>query len=115
VIARLNQVKEATDAEREIAWQRIPSAARNFGVDVPQSGWRHLADESSTGLIWAGPPAAKRPVAVPLHSADEENDQTNDEDRSKNAATNIHKFLQCLAVKIHLIMNKSALSGRWRT
>jgi hypothetical protein len=43
-IARFKQVKGVTDAEREIAWKHILSAAKKFGVDVQQSSWRHLAD-----------------------------------------------------------------------
>jgi hypothetical protein len=33
-IARFRQVKDVTDAEREIAWKRILKAARKFGVNV---------------------------------------------------------------------------------
>ena len=41
-IARFDQVKDATDAERDAAWKRIKSAAKKFGVDVNQKSWREL-------------------------------------------------------------------------
>jgi hypothetical protein len=43
-IARFNQVKDVTDAERGRAWKRILSAAKKFGVKVQQSSRRHRAD-----------------------------------------------------------------------
>ena len=39
-IARFNQVKGVSDAERDAAWTRIKSAAKKFGVDVNEKGWR---------------------------------------------------------------------------
>ena len=36
-IARFNQVKGVSGAQRAIAWKRILSAARKFGVDVPKT------------------------------------------------------------------------------
>ncbi len=41
-IARFNQVKDVSDAERDQAWQRILAAARKFGVDVAEGSWREL-------------------------------------------------------------------------
>jgi hypothetical protein len=41
-ISRFNQVKGVTDAERDIAWRRIFSAAKQYGVDMKESGWRHM-------------------------------------------------------------------------
>ncbi len=41
-IARFDQVAGVTDAERDSAWQRILVAAKKFGVDVDESGWREL-------------------------------------------------------------------------
>ena len=43
-ISRFNQVKDVTDAERDIAWKSVLRAAKKYGVEVKQSGWRHLAD-----------------------------------------------------------------------
>jgi hypothetical protein len=42
-IARFNQVRGVTDAERDAAWKRIRSAARKFGVSVEETDWRDLA------------------------------------------------------------------------
>jgi hypothetical protein len=36
-VARFNQVKGVTDAERRAAWKRIQSAAKRHGVDLEQS------------------------------------------------------------------------------
>jgi hypothetical protein len=41
-IARFNQVRDVTDAERDEAWQRIRAAARRFGVEVEEGDWREL-------------------------------------------------------------------------
>jgi hypothetical protein len=39
-IARFNQVRDVSDAERDLAWQRIQAAAAKYGVQVRQAGWR---------------------------------------------------------------------------
>jgi hypothetical protein len=39
-IARFSQVHDVSDAERDLAWKRIQSAARTFGVAMSESGWR---------------------------------------------------------------------------
>ena len=41
-IARFNQVKDVSDAERDAAWQRIQTAAKQYGVQLHESGWREL-------------------------------------------------------------------------
>jgi hypothetical protein len=41
-VARFNQVKGVSDAERDAAWKRIQAAAKRFGVDVGESSWREL-------------------------------------------------------------------------
>ena len=41
-IARFNQVKDVTDAERDAAWKRIKAAAKEFGVEVNEVDWREL-------------------------------------------------------------------------
>lgn len=41
-IARFNQVRDVSDAERDQAWQRILAAARKFGVEVAEGSWREL-------------------------------------------------------------------------
>src|SRR5467141_4757512 len=41
-VARFDQVKGVTDAERDAAWRRIRAAARKFGVEISARGWRQL-------------------------------------------------------------------------
>ena len=41
-IARFNQVKDVSDAERDAAWKRIRSAAKKHGVEVEETSWREI-------------------------------------------------------------------------
>ena len=41
-IARFDQVKDVTDAERDAAWKRIVAAAKKHGVEVAEKSWREL-------------------------------------------------------------------------
>ena len=41
-VARFNQVKGVSDAERDAAWDRIQAAARKFGVKLEERSWREL-------------------------------------------------------------------------
>ena len=41
-IARFDQVKDATDQERDEAFHRIQRAAREFGVEMTEKSWREL-------------------------------------------------------------------------
>jgi hypothetical protein len=41
-VARFNQVKGVTDAERDEAWDRIQAAAKKFGVHLEERSWREL-------------------------------------------------------------------------
>jgi len=41
-IARFNQVKDVSDAERDAAWKRILAAAKKFDVDVQEKDWREI-------------------------------------------------------------------------
>lgn len=41
-IARFDQVKGVTDAERDRAWKRITAAAKKFDVMISESSWREL-------------------------------------------------------------------------
>jgi hypothetical protein len=42
-VARFNQVKDVTDAERDTAWERVKSAAHKFGVELKEESWRELS------------------------------------------------------------------------
>jgi cell division protein FtsX len=41
-IARFDQVKDVTDAERDAAWKRIRAAAKKFDVELNEADWRAL-------------------------------------------------------------------------
>jgi hypothetical protein len=42
-IARFMQVEDVSDAERDKAWRRIRAAAKKFGVEISERGWRELS------------------------------------------------------------------------
>src|SRR5205823_9236563 len=48
-IARFDQVEGVSDSERQAAWRRIRAAARKFGVEVHERGWRQLMRGGKTG------------------------------------------------------------------
>ena len=41
-IARFNQVKDVSDAERDSAWKRIKVAAKKHGVEIGEKSWREI-------------------------------------------------------------------------
>jgi hypothetical protein len=41
-VARFDQVKDVSDAERDVAWQSIEAAAKLYGVELHDAGWRDL-------------------------------------------------------------------------
>jgi hypothetical protein len=47
-IARFDQVQDATDQERDEAFERIKRAARRFGVDMTEQRWQDLGKPSAT-------------------------------------------------------------------
>jgi hypothetical protein len=47
-IARFDQVRDATDAEREEAFRRIKRAAERFGIDMTATRWQDLGKPSAT-------------------------------------------------------------------
>jgi hypothetical protein len=46
-IARFDQVKDVTDAERDAAWKRIHTAAAKFGVELHEKSWRELGRKNA--------------------------------------------------------------------
>jgi hypothetical protein len=41
-VARFNQVKDVSDAERDAAWKRIEAAAKKYHVELKEKSWREL-------------------------------------------------------------------------
>jgi hypothetical protein len=41
-IARFDQVKDVTDADRDLAFANIRKAAQHFGVQMKETDWRQL-------------------------------------------------------------------------
>lgn len=41
-IARFNQVKDVSDADRDAAWKRIKAAARKHDVEIGERDWREI-------------------------------------------------------------------------
>jgi hypothetical protein len=41
-LARFNQVKDVTNAERDLAFANIRAAAKHYDVDVPETNWQQL-------------------------------------------------------------------------
>lgn len=47
-VARFMQVDDVSDAARDRAWRRIRAAARKFGVEISERGWRELSRKSAS-------------------------------------------------------------------
>jgi hypothetical protein len=47
-IARFNQVKDVTDAEKDAAWKRIRAAARKFDVELDETDWREIGERKKS-------------------------------------------------------------------
>ena len=45
-IARFDQVKDVSDAEREEAFHHIKAAAKKFGVEMTETHWKELGNKS---------------------------------------------------------------------
>jgi hypothetical protein len=45
-LARFDQVKDVTDAERDKAFANIKAAAKHYDVEVSESSWRELGKPS---------------------------------------------------------------------
>ena len=48
-VARFDQVEGVSNSERDAAWRRIRAAAKKFGVEVHERGWRQLMRGGKTG------------------------------------------------------------------
>ncbi len=47
-IARFDQVKDVTDAERDEAFKNIKAAARKFSVELTETSWQELGNKPHT-------------------------------------------------------------------
>lgn len=47
-LARFDQVKGVTDAERDQAFANIRAAAKHYGVDIAEDDWRQLGKRPHT-------------------------------------------------------------------
>jgi hypothetical protein len=47
-IARFDQVKDVSDADREKAFHRIKAAAKKFGVEMTETSWHQLGAKPHT-------------------------------------------------------------------
>jgi hypothetical protein len=47
-IARLDQVKDVEDADRELAFANLKAAAKHFKIDMPESSWHDLGKHPHT-------------------------------------------------------------------
>ena len=46
-IARFDQVEDATDGERDVAFANIQKAAHHFGINMRETNWHQLASRKS--------------------------------------------------------------------
>ena len=47
-LARFDQVKDVSDAEREVAFANIKKAAKHYGLTVEESDWHELGKKPHT-------------------------------------------------------------------
>ncbi len=47
-LARFDQVKDVTDAERDQAFANIRKAAQHYSVEIAEKSWRELGDRPHT-------------------------------------------------------------------
>jgi hypothetical protein len=47
-IARFDQVKDVSDADREKAFHRLKAAAKKFGVEMTETSWKQLGSKPHT-------------------------------------------------------------------
>jgi hypothetical protein len=47
-LARFDQVKDVSDADRELAFQNIRKAAKHYGVEVKETDWHQLGRHPHT-------------------------------------------------------------------
>ena len=50
-LARFNQVKDVSDADRDAAFANICAAAKHYGVDVAERDWREFGKTPQSGKL----------------------------------------------------------------
>src|SRR5262249_30079287 len=48
-IARFDQTVDVSDKDRDLAFENIKKAAKHYGVDVTETGWKELGSTPHTG------------------------------------------------------------------
>jgi hypothetical protein len=74
-IARFDQVRDATDAERDEAFRRIKRAAKRFDVDVSERSRRELGKPSATRKSSDKPRTPKKTVRSNTRSTERSRDE----------------------------------------
>jgi hypothetical protein len=59
-IARFDQVRDVSDAERAKAFANIKKAAKHYGVEMSESEWHQLGKRPSTGRARKDTPTSAR-------------------------------------------------------
>jgi hypothetical protein len=63
-VARFDQVRGVSDAERDLAFANIKKAARAYGVELSEKDWRELGRRPSTGRPASARKASARKAAA---------------------------------------------------
>jgi acyl-CoA reductase-like NAD-dependent aldehyde dehydrogenase len=67
-IARFDQVRDVTDAERDEAFRRIKKAAREHGVELAETRWQDLGKPNATMKSSAKPRTADKTTKAGLYA-----------------------------------------------
>ncbi len=63
-VARFDQVEGVPAADRELAFANIKKAAKHYGVDLSESGWKELGSRPKTGRTTGDRKAAAKKAAA---------------------------------------------------
>jgi len=59
-IARFDQVRDVSDAARDLAFANISKAAKHYGVEMKEKGWKELGRRPSTSRRSSAPKVKAR-------------------------------------------------------
>lgn len=68
-VARFDQVRGVSDAERDTAFANIKRAAKHYGVDLSETGWTELGRQPSTGRTAAARKTSAKKAAATRKAA----------------------------------------------